>query len=268
MKDALKAWDDIVRRMRGKELFLFLDFDGTLAPIVRTPREAVLPSRTRSLLERLARRKGLTLAVISGRSMADVKKRVGVQGIIYAGCHGLEVKPSRIRHFFSAGTGFSRAIKQVKKELKKRMSGVPGVFLEDKGICLGVHYRLVKAADAPLFKKAFSGAVGPFLDEKNIKIKNGKKVFDIMPPVEWDKGRAVLWLLKAYASPRQLREAVYIGDDMTDEDAFLSLKGRGISIRVGMKKDTRADYYLKNTEQARVFLKKVEAFKRSDGPSY
>ena len=265
MLNALQAWDKIARRIAGKNLFLFLDFDGTLAPIVRTPQEAALPQKTKILLERFLSRKKIRLAVVSGRSVQDVKKRLGIKNMIYAGHHGLEISSPGLRRCFGLRPRFARDLRRVKRDAMKKLSQIQGVLFEDKGNGFAVHYRQVSREKVAAFKKEFFRAVQPFVSRKKVVLKKGKKVFDVMPPFLWNKGKAVLWLLKTVKSGgRGPVEAVYIGDDVTDEDAFRTLKGRGISIKVGGGKRTSADYSLKNTGQVVCFLRKLEALRRSD----
>ncbi|GAF95451.1 unnamed protein product, partial [marine sediment metagenome] len=137
--------------------------------------------------------------------------------------------------------------------LRKQVKVFPGAVLEEKTLSLSLHYRLVKGRSLIRLKKVFSQRIKPYLAARKIKFTVGKKVWELRPPIEWDKGRAVLWLLRKLKSKNLL--PVYIGDDLTDEDAFRAVnKIGGISILVGRRKDSSAKYYLKSTKDTEKFL--------------
>ena len=268
MKNAFKAWSEISRQMAGRFIFLFLDFDGTLAFIAEIPDKAILSEEAKAVLGHLKNSPTCRLTIISGRSIQDIKQRIGLEGIIYAGNHGLEIQGPGIEYSAQLMPRLKAVIEQIKCDLKTNLSGIDGVFLEDKGVCLGIHYRLVKKTEILRLKQIVDDVVGFFLVRGKIKIKKGKKVIEIMPPMEWDKGSAVLWLLEKELKSRTISEEtilpIYIGDDSTDEDAFKALKEKGISIAVGKFKNTFARYSLKNTAEVVEFLKKLSELKTSD----
>jgi len=258
MKYLFTYWDDIQKLIAGKYVVLFLDYDGTLTPIVESPSKALISKQTKHLLKRLSANYRCKLAIISGRSLKDIKKRVGLKNIIYSGNHGLEIEGPSIRFEVLFSFNYKTIIKQIKKELNKRLSPINGVLLEDKGFSLSLHYRLVDKKRIPFVKTTFDMVVSPYLNNK-IKIKTGKKVFEIMPAVEWDKGKVALWLLnklKLHLGNRQILP-IYVGDDVTDEDAFKALKREGLTIFIGSPKKSNAKYYLKNTKEVFEFLKRL-----------
>jgi len=265
MKNALEAWPEIVRKAAGRDIFLFLDFDGTLAPIVGTPDKAALPQETRTILARFGDAPNSRLAIISGRSIEDLRQRVGLDKAIYAGSHGLEVRGPGVEHSVPLMPRLSSIMEQIKQDLKSLLSGIAGVVLEDKGLCVGVHYRLVKREDMRSFMKGLHTAVDSFLVRGKVKIKSGKKVFEIMPPSGWDKGKVVLWLLEqSRGDSKSGMLPLYIGDDATDEDAFEALGGKGVCVAVGRAGNTSAPYNLKDTAEVAEFLNKLAEFKKSD----
>ncbi|MDD5737090.1 MAG: trehalose-phosphatase [Candidatus Omnitrophica bacterium] len=241
-------------------VYLFLDYDGTIVPIADTPAKAVIPKRTKELLRRLALAGGFKLAVISGRSLKDVKKMVGVRGIVYSGNHGIEVSGPGIRPRSFAPAGFRGLIKRIAGDLRKRMAGVNGVVLEDKGYSLSVHYRLVSRKDIPRVRKAFRAATARYIAGGKARAGAGKMVLEIKPPVDWDKGKLVMWLL-ARQRPSAGRGRpvlpVYIGDDITDEDAFAALGNKGITVFVGKPGRTKAAYFLKDHREVIRFLRQA-----------
>lgn len=246
-------------KLKSKYIFLFLDYDGTLAPIVDTPAQAIIPRETRFLLERLAKSPMAKLAIISGRALEDIKNKVGIKDIIYVGNHGLEIESPKIKFESLILLRYKAILKSLKGELNKKLSSIRGVILEDKGLSLSVHYRLVEKKRILEVKTVIYQTALPYLVKNKIKIKTGKLVMEIMPPLERDKGKTVLWLLarQKFALRDKPILPIYIGDDITDEDAFGVLKDKGLTIFVGRPKPSKAEYYLKNTQEVFGFLKDI-----------
>jgi alpha,alpha-trehalase len=224
---------------------LFLDYDGTLTPIVKKPSLAVLSKTRRAAVKKISKR--LLTAVISGRMLSDLKKRVGVTGIYFAGNHGFEIEGPKFSLTHPKALQAKPLIRQIKLKLRKKLKGVKGIIVEDKMLTLSLHYRMARAKDLNRIKKIFSDTTRPFLRSKKIRITYGKKVFEIRPNISWNKGHAVLWFLRKLGKGKKLLP-IYIGDDRTDEDAFMALKSRGITIRVGRSKKTHAEYYVKDVD--------------------
>lgn len=252
-------WKKIAETIAGKSLFIFLDFDGTLAPIVAIPEKAVLPSGMRELLERMSGKPGLVLAFISGRTLKDIKNKIGLKNVIYSGNHGLEMEGPNIKFESFIPLRYKTIIRQIKNDLERKVSFVKGALVEDKGLSLSLHYRLVERKEVPLLKSIFHETVTPYLISNKIKIKPGKMVLEVRPPVQWDKGRIVLWLFarQVFASAKEDTLPVYIGDDTSDEDAFKVLKNKGLTIFVGKPKKSYAEYYLRNPAEVGDFLRRI-----------
>ncbi|MDY6985439.1 MAG: trehalose-phosphatase [Candidatus Thermoplasmatota archaeon] len=240
---ALENMGAIFAHLRRGIPAVFLDYDGTLTPIVESPEEATLSESMRMILKALSTR--CRIGIISGRELKDVKRMVGVEGICYAGSHGLEMECD----------GLNKAIEQpdlkdIEAELKRTLGSVKGILFERKRFSIAVHYRMVDK-DAGKVKK---GVKEVARNHPELKLSSGKKVLELMPRVDWDKGKALrgfiekLWINGSKVVP------IYIGDDRTDEDAFRAIKGWGISILVGSRK-TAADYTLKDTSEVEIFLK-------------
>jgi trehalose-phosphatase len=143
--------------------------------------------------------------------------------------------------------------------LRRSLAGVEGVIFEDKGYCLCIHYRGVASDKLSLLKDCFRRTISSFMQNNAVKLCYGKKVFEVRPPLEWDKGRAVLWLLERQSvlRPGTGMYPVYIGDDQTDEDAFDALKTSGLTIRVGQAEQSSAQYYLRDTADVTRFLRQI-----------
>lgn len=259
MKYLFNQWNTIKDQIKDKYLFIFLDFDGTLIPITQTPGKVILPKEVKELLKRLADNPRLKLALISGRAIEDVKNKIGLKNIIYSGNHGLEIEGPKINFKPVVSSRLKIIMERIKNNLKERISTVDGAFVEDKGPSLSLHYRLVNKSQIPLLKTIFHEAVILYLVQNKIKVKPGKMVLEVRPPVEWDKGKVVLWLLsrQAFALKKGNILPIYIGDDVTDEDAFKALKKKGLTIFVGEPKESCARYYLNTPEEVIDFLSRI-----------
>jgi trehalose 6-phosphate phosphatase len=273
MRYLFSILDKIEAALANKPIFLFLDYDGTVTPIRKKPALARISNRTRKLLAELSKLPRCKLAIISGRSLKSVRKMVGLSGIIYSGNHGLEMQgPARLASRAKRAIRFQspiskkhkNIIRQLHHRLVTNLRHIKGVLIEDKGLSLSVHYRLVAAKDRPLVKAVFGRITLPYARRKRIRIKPGKMVLEAFPPVEWNKGKAVQWFLRNAADKfRHAWLPVYIGDDVTDEDAFKLLKKRGLSIYVGKPGKSCARYYVKKTDEVREFLSLIVKLKKT-----
>lgn len=242
--------------LKDKFIFLFLDYDGTLTPIVQSPDKAVIHRTTIEILRGFSKIPNCRVAIISGRALKDIKNKIGLEGIFYAGNHGLEIDGPKLKFKTPVSLGYMTTLKKIKNILKKKLSKIKGVIIEDKGFTLSIHYRLVDAKDVRLVKTIFHEALAHYIVSNKIKIRPGKKVLEIRPPLEWDKGKIVLWLLARlkFALGKEPCVPIYIGDDITDEDAFRALKNTGLTVFVGHPENSHAKYYLKNTQEVTEFL--------------
>jgi len=238
---ALQRWPEIAERLSRRRPALFLDYDGTLTPIVDRPEDAVLPEAWREVLVRIAR--AVPTAVISGRGRSDVESLVDIAEIAYAGSHGFDIAgPNGRRLPHRAADWIEPLIGQAGRLVERSVQGIDGAFVENKGFSVAVHYRLVDDADLSRIEAAVDRAVE--LDDRLVK-SGGKKVFEIRPDVDWDKGKALRYLLEALdlGGPDVL--PIYIGDDVTDEDAFAAIREDGIGILVSrLPRPTAATYWV------------------------
>lgn len=235
------------------DVFLFLDYDGTLSPIVNHPEDAVLSREMRELLAELSSK--IQVGVISGRDMDDLKGRIELDSVIYAGSHGFRISgPSGLNRETRDSKRLSSKFQRIYRELIEFFDKeVTGVEIEKKRYAIAIHYR--NAAENA------SGLINPKVNEilkKNPDFKKGtgKKIIEIKPATDWHKGKALLWILDAMGlkeDPETL--PIYIGDDLTDEDAFKTLADKGLGILVGDHgSKTAADYHLKDVDEVYEFL--------------
>jgi len=264
VKNFFEHWSDIKKNFKDRDILLFLDYDGTLTPIVERPELAVLSRETKEVLRRLTENERLKVFIVSGRTMEDVKSLVGIDNITYIGNHGFEIEGAGIDFGNFPFEKFREILEYLKWEINKELIFFIGAFVEDKGLGLSVHYRTLNSKNEPIFEIFFDRITREFSSRNEIRIVSGKKVFEIRPPVEWDKGRAVLWLLKAYeeALNNQKAVAIYVGDDQTDEDAFHALEKMAITIHVGIPHFTAAKYFLETPQEVIEFLKQLEDLRK------
>jgi trehalose-phosphatase len=242
-------WNKMSIRLKGAEqIALFLDFDGTLAELRPRPEQVHLSKAVRQILVRLATHSKITVAVISGRKLSDVRKRVGVRGIAYFGLLGLERnghKPSKSRRMLAAAN-------QVKAAVSQTVQGLPGIWIEDKTFGFTVHFRDATPEFARKARHRLRTTIRTF--SQTFRIVSGKKVWEFLPQTAPRKGQTAKEIL---ARLPKSTVPIYIGDDSIDESAFGALR-RGITVHVGHSKRTRARYWLRNPADVYRFLRKLE----------
>jgi trehalose 6-phosphate phosphatase len=238
-------------------ILLMLDYDGTLTPIVRDPARALLDREMAAILGRLAGRTDLVMAVISGRSLADLKKRVRLDTIYYAGCHGVEMEGPGWSYLHPQMKQTAVRIGQLEQRLRQSLRGIKWCIIENKRFALSVHYRRVAPRQLPLLEETVRRVGAPFRNW--LKLEPGRMVFEFKPDINWHKGRAVETLLRLYDSDDPY--PIYIGDDVTDEYAFEYLRGKGLTIMVDndeRPRRTAAVLRLRSQRQVKYFLRSLQ----------
>jgi trehalose 6-phosphate phosphatase len=218
-------------RDRAGLMLVGLDFDGTLAPIVRRPDDAALPAATEPLLRALAARSDTHVALVSGRSLHDLRRRVGIDGVYYAGNHGLEIEGPGVARVHPDAEAAVARLGRMARLLEQRLGDRPGVIVEDKGLTLSVHYRMVDDDGDAARVRADVHAV--CAGARGLRLTEGKKVVEVRPDVDWHKGRALRFLRETLVPPGSGAPTLFIGDDRTDEDAFREVGDDGCAIVVG-----------------------------------
>ena len=226
---------------RQKTIF-FLDYDGTLTPIVDRPDMAKISDEMRKMVTDLSK-KHMT-AIVSGRQREDVENLLGIKGLFYAGSHGFDIN----------GPGFSMVLPEVQEvvpvvqkitnELKEKFGTVEGAIVEHKKFSVAMHYRLVKENMVPEIQKFVEKKVN---ENEKLRLMYGKKVFEILPVFQWNKGKAIIWIMKALNISWKNTRVVYIGDDTTDEDAFRVIRHNGLGIIVAERGKPSAAHFQVNS---------------------
>ncbi len=253
---ALERFGEIAALAAGRRLALFLDFDGTLAPIVARPELAALSESMRATLGAVAAR--YRTAIVSGRDLPDVAARVGLDGVVYAGSHGFDIGEARGARRSPPGAGEALPrLDAAERALRAALAGIEGALVERKRYSVAVHYRLVRGDRVAALEAEVDRALAA---RPGLRKTAGKKVFELLPDIDWDKGAAVRWLLVALGLENAAALPVYVGDDVTDEDALRALAGRGLGIAVlAERRPTAARYSLRDPEEVERFLERLTA---------
>jgi trehalose 6-phosphate phosphatase len=192
------------------------DFDGTLAPIVAHARDAALPPKARRALERMVKLPGVMVAIISGRALGDLRDRIGIHAVLYAGNHGLEMSgPGGVETIAPVAAQAQERLKEVVSQLTPMLERIPGVWIEDKQFTASVHYRMASIDHHSLVGQIVNTALRGI---EELTPRAGKCVWDIRPSARWDKGAALTLFIKQCAVPN--RAVAFFGDDLTDRDVF------------------------------------------------
>jgi trehalose 6-phosphate phosphatase len=248
---ALTNLETILEYIGRRRLAVFLDYDGTLTPIVDRPEHAILSEDMRTSLSRLARQ--VPVCIVTGRKLSEIRDLVKLGGLVYAGAHGFDIWSGKDRPMHhEIGRDYIDKLSSAAATLRETLADVPQVLIENKTYAVAIHYRLVDPSRIPEIETA----VDTYLQQADgLRRTDGKKVFELRPDIDWDKGKAVLWILDALGLRAEHILPLYIGDDVTDEDAFRALKGRGLSFFVGRaERPTAADYRLADPSEVGRFL--------------
>ncbi|KAF8115365.1 hypothetical protein N665_0028s0027 [Sinapis alba] len=267
---ALSKFEEIAKSSTGKQIVMFLDYDGTLSPIVENPDQAYMTDEMRDAVKGVAR--CFPTAIVTGRCRDKVRRFVKLPGLYYAGSHGMDIKgPSKQnKHnknnkgvLFQAANEFLPMIDQVTKCLVEKMREVAGASVENNKFCVSVHYRCVDPKDWGIVAEYVTSILSEY---PKLRLTQGRKVIEIRPTIKWDKGKALEFLLESLGFGQSDNVLpIYIGDDRTDEDAFKVLreKGQGFGILVSkVPKETSATYSLQEPSEVGEFLGRLVQWKQ------
>lgn len=258
MIDAAEAVRRIDRgRAEKGRLLLGLDFDGTLAPIVPVPDDATIIPAAGQAIRAIADRPDTVVAIVSGRGLADVRARVREERAFFAGNHGFEIEGPGLRHRIDAAERLRPELRVLTERLRHELDHIPGTEVEDKGITVSIHYRRV--AD-PALAERVRDLADREAKRSGIRATHGKRVVELRPPIDWDKGRALEFLIDTLSADGPLFP-VFIGDDVTDEDAFRAVRARGgLAVLVAspeVQRESVADARVASPEELVPFLEAI-----------
>jgi trehalose 6-phosphate phosphatase len=245
-----------------------LDVDGTLAPIVSHPSLARVPDATRRLVSTFAARDDVRVVIVSGRAAADARRLVGASRAWVVGNHGAEVvTPQGDVVVDERVAPYATAMAQTASAITAALAAIPGILVQDKRWSLAIHWRMVDPGIGPRLRSR----VASLAAEYGLRLTEGKRVFEIRPPVAVDKGTAVVRLAEELGAFEPAASLLYAGDDITDEDAFRALRARApraITIHVGSGQlgdemagqpsvPTTAEFVLASTDELHRFLESL-----------
>ena len=268
MRPLGSEWPRLQRQVQSaRHVWLFLDFDGTLAPLAEHPSKARMPDRVRALLKQLRDTPHLSVGIISGRRTQDLKRCVRVRSLSYIGNHGLEAEGPYGRYLHPVAQRSRPLLRQLARKLRPAVELIPGAWVENKGLTLSVHYRQVGIKHRPVLRRDLRKAVQPYEDKRQVRVCCGKAVWEIRPDVRWDKGMAIRWLLSRASTGRRSL-VICLGDDRTDEDAFRVVNRLGgVTVFVGSPaRRSAASYGLKNSREVGDWLEALGRTRYLSGP--
>jgi trehalose-phosphatase len=251
LPSALRDFRGIARQLGALTPILCLDFDGTLSPIVADPKSAQLLEGVEGVLRGLSQR--VPVLVLSGRDAVDVCERIDLPNILYAGSHGFEVvREDGTRQPHREAAPFLPHLDAIEQQLLAATADIPGVVIDRKQFGVAVHDRSVPDAHLEGLWSVVQGIGANF---SMLRSMRGKRVTEFLPNVDWNKGRALLWLLEMVGYDPQRHLPICIGDDITDEDALRTVRGRGVGIVVGSgQRYSAATYSVRDPVEVWEFL--------------
>ncbi|MGO9223657.1 trehalose-phosphatase [Mycobacterium sp.] len=252
--NALESYGQLVAVEGARELVLFLDYDGTLSHIVSDPSAARIVDGAAVALKRLA--VVCPVAVLSGRDLTDIRSRVGIPGIWYAGSDGFELAgPDGSYHQNDEAVAAVPVLERAAAELRESLSQILGVRVEPKRFAVAVHYREV----APERVGEIVAATHRLGQREGLRVSNGRKLVELRPDIDWEKGTMLAWIRDHIDETGSLLP-VYIGDDLTDEDAFDAVRfdGIGVVVRHREERDRKsaAHFTLESPDQVRELVQR------------
>lgn len=248
--ESINEIGDLLKSAEGVQLFL--DFDGTLSPIVPDFKGARIEPDIKNVLKKITLLKNVFVMIVSGRKLESLKEKINLPGLNYAGNHGLEWTINGIDDRHPLDKKVIMSLNDVKSIFSNLSQKHKGLFVEDKSMSISLHYRNLEVIDEEAFKKDFFQSVEKIKKDNIIEFVEGKKVIDARPRIKWDKGRIVGMVTEM--NPGKL--TIAIGDDTTDEDMFGKIVD-GITIRVGESDHSKARYCLNTVEDVQRFLEYV-----------
>lgn len=242
------------RLFAKKNFTFFLDYDGTLTPIVEHPDSAKLSPQMKEVIKTLSQK--FIVTIVSGRKKEEIEKLINnVNHIIYAGNHGMDIKGDKLEMTHPYAQKLSPLMNKLSFELKNKLIEIDNVLIENKKFSVAVHWRQVEKKQVPKLRNIIENLIR---NNPSLRIMEGKKVFEIMPNINWHKGEAIRWIMHKLNIDWRDTTVIYIGDDTTDEDAFRLIRTRGVGILVSSKpKESAADFWVSSPQKVKKLLEEI-----------
>lgn len=263
--NALAEWSVLSEDLQTSTIAVFLDYDGTLTPIVDDPDDAQISTEMTEVLRDLASR--VSVAIVTGRGNDPIHKFIQIPNLYYATSHGHDIRDPFSNEIKRVGDEYLPHLKAFEHRISSRLRHIAGLAVEDNVFSISVHYRHVDQKDMLELENAIDEELSN--SELPLIKRNGKKVFEARPGIDWHKGRAVETLLThMFPDGHENTLVIYLGDDVSDEDVFKLLrerrKGLGIWVK-GVRSDVRhteACHMLENVGEVQEFLTRLTQIRK------
>jgi trehalose-phosphatase len=227
--DVARAYEAIAGIARAHHLLLLFDFDGTLCAFNPDPSAVWLSDERRDHLLTIGNR--ATIAIVSGRRLDDVRRRAGLPASTFcAGLHGLEIEGGGEHFIHPDASAAADLLASLEGALTGALAGMSGAFVEQKTLSLALHFRSAEPAATARAREQVLRVAQPHMDGGRLRVMEGASILELLPNIPWNKGDAVNWIHQRVRTEHSDVTCVYVGDDVTDEDAFRTLRNRGLSI--------------------------------------
>lgn len=257
LQHAFDAWEEIARSLdEADKILMGFDFDGTLTPIVDNPDQVFIPPEVRATLSQLTSFEDISVAILSGRSLQDLKVRVQLTGLTLAGDHGLRIQCPEGREYQAEAATGQEELRSLIERIREETAAFPGILLEPKEFSLTVHFRGASSGAGEKLQTVLEEIVEgtPYI------LRSGRMCWELNPDMDWNKGRAFQWIKRHCLGETPNIFEIFVGDDRTDEDVFQLLQADGCPILVVSSEKvgpTQARYRLDSQEEVGIFLEKL-----------
>jgi trehalose 6-phosphate phosphatase len=246
--------DGLTEQLRAvNSVLLFTDFDGTLVPIQENPQQCYLQESVRDVIVELSQSARTRVGIITGRDLDDIRRRVALDDVAYAGNHGLEIAAPGWLFCEPTAESLASQLAKITATLDNAFAGIPGVWVQNKRLSASVHYRQAHPRVVPRVREMIAETIHQYQAQQQFHTRSGKMTLEIRPIVDWHKGSAISLLSQHWQADSQTSVTIYLGDDETDEDAFRSL-ANAITIHVGDSQTTFAKYSVSTPADVAQFL--------------
>jgi trehalose-phosphatase len=250
---------ELARRRDGRHLLLLFDFDGTLTPFQPNPEGVHLDDEVRGLLAGLATKPDATVGIISGRRLPDLEKRLKIPGDVYvAGFHGLEIHTPGEAFLHPDAAAATSILRGIAESMRAHLTMLPGVFVEDKVFSIALHYREADPAVRLVAQSRFMDTARKYIDSGRLRVLPGACVIELLPGVSWHKGSALQWIRERIERVHGPTFTVYVGDDVTDEDAFRAVGPEGMTISAS-ERASGAEFFVNGPDGVKRLLHSLDA---------